>query len=117
MVPLKFILILCFALTLLSPTTLYAGLATSNNSSSETDSSESILYSFFDLRERETYLQLTNIDAVSALVHIQIFNVNDNCNENNFFDTYTGKKFFPVKFSHLSNNITKKVGFVSIDFK
>ncbi len=88
--PLKFLLIICFALTFLSPATLYAGVLTSNISESETDTGENRLYTFFDLRERETYLQLTNIEEISALVHIQIFNVNDNCNENNFFDTYTG---------------------------
>ncbi len=53
---------------------------------------------FFDLRERETYIQLTYpaIDPRSgehtgspATAHVQIYDVSNNCNENNFFDVYT----------------------------
>ena len=48
---------------------------------------------FFDLRERETFIQLTHTDingfSQSATAHIQIFNVGNLCNENDFFDTYT----------------------------
>lgn len=65
----------------------------------ETDVSSGSLYSFFDLRDRETYVQVTNTanpnfaNAVNVsgdiTVHVQIFNVDDNCNENNFFDTLT----------------------------
>jgi len=64
----------------------------------ETDSSEDKLLAFFDLRDRETYIQITNTgddidgsdqEGVNLTLHIQIFNVDDNCNENNFFDVYT----------------------------
>ena len=52
---------------------------------------------FFDLRERETFIQLTYPSITSsgvfrnapATAHIQIFDVSNNCNENNFFDNYT----------------------------
>ncbi len=44
---------------------------------------------FFDLRDRESFIQVTNTDTESAVLHIQIWNVNDNCNENNFFDAFT----------------------------
>jgi len=51
------------------------------------------LHYVFDLRDRETFLQFTYLDQVgfgsSATAHVQIFNVADNCNENNFFDVYT----------------------------
>lgn len=51
------------------------------------------LFYFFDLRERETFIQLTYPDTeltgLNGIAHIQIFNVNDDCNENDFFDTYT----------------------------
>ncbi len=48
------------------------------------------LYSFVDLRERESFVQVTNVDAVNPVtVHVQIFDVSNNCNENNFFDVYT----------------------------
>ena len=56
----------------------------------ETDAASDILIGFFDLRDRETFVQITNIDgAESETVHVQIFDVSNNCNENNFFDTYT----------------------------
>ena len=49
---------------------------------------------FFDLRERETFVQLTYpgsefFPGNPAQAHIQIFDVSNNCNENNFFDNYT----------------------------
>ena len=57
----------------------------------ETDNGENFeLYSFFDLRDRESFVQLTNIESFGGTVHVQIFDVSNNCNENNFFDTYTG---------------------------
>jgi len=56
-----------------------------------TDGPDIILIGFFDLRDRETFIQVTNIDEDSTghNIHIQIFNVANNCNENNFFDFYT----------------------------
>jgi len=52
----------------------------------------SLLY-IFDLRERETFIQLTYPDSFSiglnAVAHVQIFDVGNNCNENDFFDAYT----------------------------
>ena len=77
----------------------------------DTDAANYSMYSFFDLRDRETFVQVTNtanpnfivepgdddddvhdgmFDVSGAItVHVQIFNVPDNCNENNFFDTLT----------------------------
>lgn len=60
----------------------------------------SLVY-FFDMRDRETFIQLTYPDrvlgdddddlgtGVNATAHVQIFNVENNCNENDFFDVYT----------------------------
>lgn len=71
---------------------------------SETDTVNFSLFYFFDLRERETFIQLTNPDlfffeetfpplsgptGLDATAHVQIFDVSNNCNENNFFDVYT----------------------------
>jgi len=57
---------------------------------SSTDTVDRLLFGFFDLRDRETFIQVTNTDGVNSQnVHIQIFNVADNCNENDFFDLYT----------------------------
>ena len=57
----------------------------------ETDTASMQLYSFFDLRDRETFVQITNTDnnPSGQILHIQIFNVDNNCNENNFYDSYT----------------------------
>ena len=67
----------------------------------ETDTSEDKLLAFFDLRDRETYIQITNTgndlnpdsdgdrSGENLRLHVQIFNVDNNCNENNFFDVYT----------------------------
>jgi len=57
-----------------------------------TDSpAETAIVGFFDLRDRESFMQVTNIDSgpTGQVFHIQIFDVGNNCNENNFFDSYT----------------------------
>jgi len=56
-----------------------------------TDFPDESLIGFFDLRDRETFIQITNVDAdpAGSNIHIQIFDVSNNCNENNFFDFYT----------------------------
>lgn len=55
-----------------------------------TDNVDRLLFGFFDLRDRESFIQATNTDGLNnQTVHIQIFNVADNCNENDFFDVYT----------------------------
>ena len=56
----------------------------------ESDTGDRQLIGFFDLRQRESFIQITNTDPFSQIIHIQLFNVDDNCNENNFFDSYTG---------------------------
>lgn len=57
-----------------------------------------MLVYFFDLRERETFIQLTYpaINPFSgvnlgspAIAHVQIYDVSNNCIENDFFDNYT----------------------------
>ena len=56
----------------------------------DTDRPGRQLHAFFDLRERESYMQVTNTDGVNPyFVHMQIFTVNDNCTENDFFDLFT----------------------------
>lgn len=55
----------------------------------ETDSTENRLFAFYDQRNRESFLQITNNSDSNTIVHVQIFNVDQNCNENNFFDIYT----------------------------
>jgi len=52
------------------------------------------LFYVFDLRDRETFIQFTynqnfKGNSLPSQAHIQIFDVSNNCNENNFFDVYT----------------------------
>jgi len=89
------IIILFFVFLLTLPSYVSAGHFTVK----ETDTGEFSLVSFFDLRDRETYVQVTNTNTSlggesftpgsNVVVHVQIFNVDDDCNENNFYDTYT----------------------------
>jgi len=83
----KIIFILFFALSfsLISTVDVYSG----HTDISETDSGAMQLYSVFDLRDRESYMQVTNTDSSDITVHVQIFNVDLDCNENNFYDTLT----------------------------
>jgi len=66
---------------------------TLNDTDAADNEVSSTLVYFFDLRERETYIQFTYFDGQDtgfpAIAHIQIFNVGNLCNENNFFDNYT----------------------------
>ena len=56
----------------------------------ESDVAEDSAIFFFDLRDRESFIQLTNVFSFEVFVHVQIFDVNNDCIENNFYDTYTG---------------------------
>ena len=73
---------------------VYAGIPITGFTISQTDaSSHDFLVYYFDLRDRETFIQLTYFEnfaqGLSANMHIQIFDVSNNCNENDFFDVYT----------------------------
>ena len=91
------ILTLVLSITLLPVKDIQAGLGgntpfTFNSTDSSSPELATIVY-MFDLRERETFIQLTYPDqqqvGLSIRAHVQIFNVANNCNENNFFDIYT----------------------------
>ena len=89
----KSILLLFFALALLVVPTknVLAGVSGHEFEIPVSDNDLNItIFSFFDLRERETFIQATVTANSPSTLHIQIFNVADNCNENNFFDLYTG---------------------------
>ena len=54
------------------------------------DALAAVLFYAFDLRDRETYIQFTfPFTDSGAITHVQIFDVSNNCNENDFFDRYT----------------------------
>ena len=67
----------------------FAGGGGQNEFSVTSDQPDRMLFGFFDLRERESFIQVTNESGNSRILHVQIFNVDDDCNENNFFDEFT----------------------------
>ena len=73
------------AVLLLLPTQVFAG----HYHIPDTDAGAWSQYSFFDLRDRETFVQITNTGSDNRNLHVQIFNVDQDCNENDFFDAYT----------------------------
>jgi len=95
-----FTLILALAICLFPVKSVFAGPGTVTwLTVPETDNSASFgpgalgLFYVFDLRDRETFLQFTYQDdfesGLPLRAHVQIFDVSNNCNENNFFDVYT----------------------------
>ncbi len=55
-----------------------------------TDSGTEVFYGFYDLRERDSFIQITNTNSSEAkTIHVQVFDVNNDCTENDFFDTLT----------------------------
>ena len=81
------IVLLVFSLFLLGT---LPGFSSGGLNTPDSDTPDDLLIGFFDLRDRESFIQITNVDgAESETVHVQIFDVSNNCNENNFFDTYT----------------------------
>jgi len=77
------------------------------------------LFYFFDLRDRETFIQLTyndgNGSGLSGRAHVQIFNVPDNCNENDFFDNYTINDTHVYKMRDIQTNDGSPSGVVLPD--
>ena len=83
----SFIFVLFFALSfsLLSTVDVYSG----HQELSDTDSGVMQLFSVFDLRDRESFVQVTNSGSSNITIHVQIHNVDQDCNENNFYDALT----------------------------
>jgi len=80
-----------------------------------TDSiAEDAMYGFFDLRDRETLIQVTNLatDPAARTYHIQIFDVGNNCEENNFFDDYTPVDTHVYNLRDLQSNDGSPTGIV-----
>jgi hypothetical protein len=49
------------------------------------------LYFPYDKRDRDSFVQVTNICPFPVVIHVQVFNDNsEDCNENSFWDTLTG---------------------------
>jgi len=86
---------------------------------SGTDSDPFQLYAFFDLRDRESFFQVTNVNNANGstfneniTVHVQIFNVGNDCIENNFFDVYTPNDTHVYNLRDILTNDTRPAGVV-----
>jgi len=105
------LLTLIFAFTALASINVYAGLPIN-----ETDAGDFQAVGFFDLRDRESFIQITNTSGVdTATMHIQVFNVGNLCNENNFFDTYTPNDTHVYNLRDILTNDGNPAGFVLPD--
>ncbi len=78
----------------------------------ESDSTAFQLVSFFDLRDRESFVQITNTDPEDRRIHVQIFDVPNNCNENDLFDDYTGNDTHVYNMRDLQTNNGNPSGIV-----
>lgn len=81
-----FLLFFAFALCFIPIKNVFAG---ASFDTVETDTANRKMFGFFDLRDRESFIQITNVSTQAHNIHIQIFDVSNNCNENDFFDIYT----------------------------
>jgi len=81
---LKYLFVLAFLFV--TPIKSWAGFS---EDIAETDAASFQLYSFWDLRDRESFVQVTNTGGGPVTVHVQIFNVAENCDEVDFYDDYT----------------------------
>ncbi len=84
----RYLFVIFFLCTFIFNTNAFAGSNGSPLSQLKTDNATYQLYSFFDLRDRESFIQVTSPNSQTT-VHFQVFDVGNLCTENNFFDTYT----------------------------
>jgi len=101
------LLTLVFAFTALMAVNVNAGIHVT-----ETDSVDDVLVGAFDLRDRESFIQITNTTSTTDTVHIQFFDVSNLCNENNFFDVYTGNDTHIYNVRDILTNNGAPAGFV-----
>ena len=89
----------------------------------DTDFPEDQLYFFWDLRDRQSFFQVTNTASAALTVHVQVFNAATGCTEFDYLDTYTGNDTHLYDVSDLDRNnlvplgapvLTGGFGFVAV---
>jgi hypothetical protein len=70
----------------------------------DTDGTSAQLFAPWDLRSRETFIQVTNTSAAPVTVHVQVFNAAAGCPEIDFYDTYTGNDTHVYNLRGLTRN-------------
>ncbi len=83
--------IFVIALLLGLPVKAWAGIGQPFSLVSFTDFPSFQLYFPWDLRDRRSFIQVTNTSLSNVSIHIQIFNHNDDCGQNSLFDKLTIK--------------------------
>ena len=89
--------------------------ASCNRNFGESDTESFQLVSFYDLRERESFVQITNTSSSPNRVHVQVFDVGNNCNENNFYDNLTGNDTHVYNLRDIKTNDSNPSGIVLPD--
>lgn len=69
-----------------------------------TDTESPILVGYWDLRDRESFFQVTNTTGENHRVHIQVFDVNNGCAEFDYFDTLTPRDTHVYNVAELDRN-------------
>ncbi len=70
----------------------------------DTDAAGYQLFYYWDLRDRESFLQVTNTDSSPVTVHVQLFDVGGGCGEFDFYDTFTPHDTHIYQVSNLTRN-------------
>lgn len=69
-----------------------------------TDTESSTLVGYWDLRDRESFFQVTNTTGEDQRVHIQIYDINTGCAEFDYFDTLTPRDTHVYNIGDLDRN-------------
>lgn len=98
--------VLLLALLIFVPAQAWAGgIFPFGIADTDNDTGVLILFGFWDQRDGNTWIQLTNTDRqFGQRYHIQIFDVSDDCRITSFFDDYTKDDTHVYNFSNLVSN-------------
>ena len=69
-----------------------------------TDIAADRLVGYWDLRDRDTYFQVTNTSSGPVTIHIQIYNAGNSCAEFDYFDTLTPRDTHIYNVASLDRN-------------
>ncbi|NIP29386.1 MAG: hypothetical protein GTO02_03245 [Candidatus Dadabacteria bacterium] len=85
----KFFKYFVLALILISPTNIFAQGGIFSVSNNTDLSGAEYMSAYYDLRNRNTHIQITNISERTITIHVQIFQHDRECDELNFEDSLT----------------------------
>ena len=100
----RYFLKLFLCLFLVLPIYAQAGSSTDDVQLIQTDLAATQLSAYYDLRERHSYIQVTNVTSSNVNIHVQIFQQDRGCTELNFDDTLTGNDTVVYDLENLIKN-------------